>query len=171
MVPDESDNVQRWRQMAANESPHVEAMHEIVLQHKDEGMQNFRWFCGSGRELFAEERDGRWVQIEYVFPADEGLFVLHWADSKPIRLWRVSAADGERRPERYQGKDGVLAFTFPARELQHLEFLMQKLPHSLWARLVKLALDAHFSPESFPQRKCEPRMERRRLPRVVNGLR
>lgn len=135
------------------------ALHEIVLQPgSDESTSNYRWYCGVGRELFAEEYDGRWRQIEYVFPDDGGLLVLHWTDGKPSRLWRVAGSAPGGRAE-------VERLTFPAAEMQVLEQVLHALPHSLWARLIKLALDAHFCEEAFPQRRQQARAERRGLPR------
>lgn len=137
----------------------LEPLHEIVLQQDSlEGAGNYRWFCGAGRELFAEEREGRWRQIEYVFPDEDSLLVLHWTDGKACRLWRVAGTDAP-------GDGAAPRLSFPAVEMQVLEQVMHALPHSLWARLIKLALDAHFSEEAFPQRRQEPREERRHLPR------
>lgn len=146
------------------EDPHLQAMHEVVLQAQDSGTPNTYWYCGGGRGLFAEERNGCWFRIDYVFPIANRVFELRWSDGLPPRLWSVDRARGKGEANDYLAPE-QMALRFPAEELQRMETVMQNVPHSLWARLIKLALDAHFADPPFRQRAREPRPERRSAPR------
>lgn len=165
MKAGEQDVAWRWDEFQADPLAARHALVEVLCTPGDRSEADFRWFCGAGRELCAGQCDGRWKQIDYVFPEQAGggdgrfepLLALHWREGQPVRVWRITKDAG--------AADDAPCL-FPAAELQQLDHVLHYLPHSLWARLVKLALDAHFL-GPFPQRRVEPRVERRtslRLP-------
>lgn len=130
-------------------------LHKVVAMQQVGAQPGTYWYSGGGRALFAEEVDGRWRLIEYIFPEGRRLFHLRWAAGKPIRLW---SSERERPPPSSSTSlhnIRLLEITFPPDEIELLETIMHEVPHNLWARLIKLALEAHFTQSPFPQRRVE----------------
>ena len=146
--------------------PALVPLEEIVAIAEDGRKPAAHWYGGGGRSLFAEALHGRWCRMEYVFPLGPRLFELRWADGKGTRLWSVDRELHERDPGSTQDLLRTSELNFPAAEIQQMELVMHGVPHSLWSRLIKLALDAHFMEAPFPQRAAERRPERRSAPRA-----
>ena len=142
------DELQRLRAAIADNSPAAEPLHEISSVRQDDAALTRRWFRSTDRELLAGEKDGRWLWLEYTFPAGLQTLVLRWTDGEAPQLWKV---DRRARHNTLNPGSEILeilgATPFPAKELEQMERAMQTLPHSLWARVVKLALQLRRLPE------------------------
>lgn len=141
-------------------------LHEIVVMPQQGENAASYWFSGAGRALFAEEVDGRWFHIEYVFAVGQRLFELRWTEGRPARLWSMNRALRDIELDTLVSNPRQKELNFPVEEIQQMELVMQNVPHSLWARLIKLAMDAHFIEKPFPQRMRERHPERRRLSNI-----
>lgn len=146
--------------------PDLKPLRQVLLIPQVGTVPATHWYSGGGRGLFAEEISGRWCRIEYVFPVQGTLFELRWAENGRTRLWGMPRVSLGIQFPLHPPYEHEHAASFPADELQKLEFVMQRVPHSLWSRLIKLALDAHFIEGPFPQRAEEPRIERRKAVRA-----
>lgn len=134
--------LQRLREAAAASTAPAEPMAPVSTVRQEEGMPTKHWFRSRTRELLAGEHAGRWVWLEYTFPVGIQSLVLRWHEGQPPALWRVDreAARNMLNP----GSQLLIPLSgqaFPAGELQQLETILQHAPHSLWARVVKLALE------------------------------
>lgn len=145
--------------------PALVPLEEIVAIPQDGRKPASYWFSGGGRSLFAEALDGRWSRMEYVFPLGPRLFELRWVENREPRLWSADRELHESDPDRAFRLPRQTELTFPAEEIQQMEVVMHNVPHSLWSRLIKLALDAHFVEAPFPQRASERPPDRRSRPR------
>lgn len=167
MAPKDSSNPiesQLVPDLPASDALVTPLMEMVVEQYAPDKAVTY-WFGGASRSLFAEEQDGRWSLIEYVFPHAGRLFELRWAEGRPVRLWSLNRTLRDMEVDTLVPNPRLKELSFPKEEIQQMELVMQNVPHSLWARLVKLALDAHFIEKPFPQRSAEPRVERRSVSR------
>lgn len=164
---DASANIVHPHNAVSIADPALAPLEEIVAIPQDGAKPASYWFSGGGRSLFAEALDGRWCRIEYVFPLGARLFELRWTENRGPRLWSTDRELQASDPERAFRLPRQTELNFPASEIQQMELVMPKVPHSLWSRLIKLALDAHFVEAPFPQRSSERRPERRSRPRPL----
>lgn len=139
----------------------TDPLKKMAVSPQQGGQAAAHWFNGGGRLLYAEELDGRWVHVEYVFPLDGRLYELRWSEGRPTRLWSMSRSCKAFEFETLYSNHRQRELIFPVQEVQHMEIVMQDVPHSLWSRTIKLALEAHFVEKPFKQRASEPRKSRR----------
>lgn len=140
--PTINEELQRMRAVVAEIRLPAAPMHEITSVRKDAGQPAKRWFRSTDRELMAGEQDGRWLWLEYTFPLGLQTLVLRWTDGELPQLWKV---DRRARHNPLNPGSEILetlgSMPFPEQEFEQMERAMRFLPHSLWARVVKLALE------------------------------
>lgn len=116
---------------------------EVTTQQRHGLLPGAHWFSGTGRALFAQEVDGRWCHIEYLFAVESRFYELRWVEGKPARLWSMDRA--KVSPVQHKAwhmlshRDEI---EFPLEEIEYMKTVTQNVPHALWQKLIQLALDA-----------------------------